>query len=53
MKNREFHYSLPKTLIDSILHAKDNNRANLPVFIPRLIRTLHMDIVLLGELEKV
>lgn len=53
MKGRDFQYSLPKTLIDSISQAKDSHRVDLPIFITRLIQSLHKDFVLLGELEKV
>lgn len=49
----DFAYSIPKMIIDSIAHAKDNRRANLPVFIKRLIRSFYEGIQLIGDLEAV
>lgn len=43
-----FHYSIPKMVLVSILHAKDHNRADLAVFITKFIRSLDHRIYCLG-----
>lgn len=42
-------YYIPRMFLESIVHAKDSGRANLPVFVTKLIRSLDNRVVLKGE----
>lgn len=53
VKGIDFKYSLSKMVLESITHDKENHRADFLIFITKLIRPLHKDIMLLGEPEKV
>lgn len=51
VRGTDFTYSIPKMIIDSITHAKDHFRDDLPVFITKLIRPLDEKIRLIGDPE--
>lgn len=44
-----FNYSISRMIIESIYHAKDHGRSDLPIFTTRLIRPLDIMIIFFGK----